>query len=156
METNNQPQSASSMNWIGWFIGLNLICLLLAAVTVWLGWRSYTLTTTGEITQATVVRIIEEDLSEFTTDIKPVFQFQVDGETYEVASQNNYRWWNRYFRFSEGTEIEIRYDPSNPELAEVNSFWDVWNETIILGIFTLLFAFGVNSYFVMRWRTNKA
>lgn len=156
METNHQPQTSSVMSLLGWFIGLNLIWVVLAAFAVWLGWRSYTLTTTGETAQAIVVRLIEEDRNQFTTDITPVFQFQVNGETYEVASQNNYRWWNRYFRFSEGKEIEIRYDPSNPELAEINSFWDVWSETIILGILALLFAIGVNGYFLMRWRMSKA
>lgn len=156
MEINPQPQKFSSMNLLGWFIGLNLIWVVLGAVTLWLGWRGYTLTTTGEITQGTVVRILEEDLNSFTTDITPVFQFQVNGETYEVASQNNYKWWNRIFRFSEGKEIEVRYDPSNPELAEVNSMWDVWSETILLGVFTLVFALGVNGYFLMRWRASKA
>ncbi|HCB01284.1 MAG TPA: hypothetical protein DEP19_02780 [Anaerolineae bacterium] len=152
METNSQPQNASSMNWIVWFIGLNLICLLLAALAVWLGWRAYTLTTTGEVTQARIVRLIEGGESD---DLTPVFQFQVDGETYEVQSQNSYAWWLAELRFPEGKQIEIRYDPSNPELAEINSFWSVWGETILLSIFTVLFALGVNAYFVTRWRMNK-
>jgi predicted negative regulator of RcsB-dependent stress response len=156
MEIPKQSRISSVKDWLGWFIGLNLIWVLLVVIAVWLGWRSYILTTSGEVTQARVVRLIEEERNQFTTDIKPVFQFQVDGEVYEVYSQNSYRWWNRYFRFSEGKEIEIRYDPSNPELAEINSFLDVWSETIILVIFSTLFAIGVNGYFLMKWRMSKS
>lgn len=153
METYNQPRR-SSMIWLGWFIGLNLVCVLLAALALWLGWKNYTLTASGEVTQGTVVQLLEEGVS-FDSSFTPVFQFQVDGETYEVQSQNTYGWWNRYFRFSEGSEVEIRYEAGNPENAEINSLWDIWVETIILSLFTLLFAVGVNAYFVMRWRALK-
>jgi hypothetical protein len=155
MSITDQPfKSFSVATWFGWFIGLNLAWLLLAALAVWLGWRSYTLTTSGEVTQGTVVRLLEEEVS-FTSDFTPIVQFQVDGQSYEVQSQNTYGWWNRYFRFSIGKEVEVRYDPSNPELAEINSLWDIWNETIILGIFTLLCAIGVNIYLIMRWRMGR-
>ena len=154
METKHPPtKQFSFINWLGWFVGLNLAWLVLAALAVWLGLRSYTLTTTGEVTQGTVVRLLEEEVS-FTSSFTPVLQFQVDGQTYEFHSQNSYRWWNRYFRFSEGNQVEIRYDPANPELAEVNSFWDVWNETIFLAVFTFLSAIGVNIYLMMRWRAE--
>ena len=155
METNAQPKSFSFMNWLGWFIGLNLVWVVLAALAIWLGWNNYNLTTSGEITQATVARLLEEDAA-FTSSFTPVFQFQVDGQTYEVQSQNTYRWWNRYFRFSEGSQVEIRYQVGNPENAEINSLWDIWIETILLSVFTLLFAVGVNVYMVMRWRMRKA
>lgn len=153
MEANIQPKN-SFMNWLGWFIGLNLVCVLLAALALWLGWENFNLTASGEITQGTVVRLLEEDVA-FDSSFKPVFQFQAGGETYEVQSQNTYGWWNRYFRFSEGSQVEIRYEAGNPENAEINSLWDIWIETILLSLFTLLFAVGVNGYFVMRWRALK-
>ena len=156
MNANPQPtKSFSTLSWLGWFIGFNLIWIAMAAAAVWLGWRSYTLTTGGETTTGTVVRLIEDDINSFTTDVTPVFQFQVNGEAYEVRSQNMYGWWNRYFRFKEGREVEVRFDPANPELAEVNSLWDIWLEAILLGIFSIIFAVGVNVYFLYRWRNRQ-
>lgn len=146
-------QKNSSKNWLGWFIGLNLLCLLFGALAGWLAWRSYTLTATGEVTQATVVSLIEDGESD---DLSPVFQFQVDGKDYKVHSQNSYAWWLAEILFPEGKQVEIRYDPSNPELAELNSFWNLWSEPVLLSIFTILFGLGVNAYFVMRWRASKA
>lgn len=152
METKNQPANQSStLNWLGWLIGLNLLCLLLTAIATWLGWRSYTLATEGVVTQGIIVRLME-DLE--SGDLTPVFQFQVDGKTYEVHSQNSYTWWLAELRFPEGKEVEIRYDPSNPERAEVNSLWDVWNETICLGIFVPFFAIGGN-WFLFMWRRRS-
>ena len=141
------------LNKLGWFIGLNLAWLLLAVVTAWLGWRSFTLTTGGEVVTGTVVRWLEEDVS-FTSDFYPVVEFEVNGETYSVQSQNNYRWWQRYIRFPIDKQVEVRYNPANPETAEINSWWDVWNETIILGVFTVIAAVVVNAYLFFRWRNR--
>lgn len=153
METKDQSRGFSVLNWLGWFLGLNLLCIVFAALAIWLGWRSYTLTASGEVTEGTVVKLLEEDVS-FTTSFTPIFEFQANGETYRVQSQNSYRWWNRYLGISEGSQIEVRYDPANPQTAEINSFWAVWNDPIILGIVTFLFAIGANGYLVMRWRAR--
>ena len=108
----------------------------------------------GEVITGTVVRLLEEDAS-FTSDFTPIVEFEVGGETYSVQSQNNYRWWNRYLRFPIGKQVEMRYEIGNPENAEINSWWDVWNETIILGVFTVIAAIGVNAYLLFRWRRSK-
>jgi hypothetical protein len=121
--------------------------------TAWLGWRSFTLTTSGEVVTGTVVRWLEDDVS-FTSDFYPVVEFEVNGETYSVQSQNNYRGWQRYIRFPVGKQLEMRYNPANPETAEINSGWDVWNETIILGVFTIITAVAVNAYLFFRWRNR--
>src|SRR5687767_4073258 len=134
MEKLNSTSGYGStlFNHLGWFIGLNLAWLLLAALTAWLGWRSYTLSTSGSVADGTVVRLLGDGPA-FDADFYPVVEFQVDGKTYEVQSQNNYRWWNRYIRFPVGGQVDVRYETANPENAEINSWWDVWNETIILG-----------------------
>jgi hypothetical protein len=146
---------STRFNWLGWFIGLNLAWLLLAVLTAWLGWRSYTLSVSGSVADGTVVRLLEEDVA-FDSDFYPVFEFQVGGKTYTVQSQNNYRWWNRYIRFPIGGQVEVRYETANPENAEINSWWDVWNETIFLGVFTILAAIAVNVYLIFHWRSQRA
>jgi len=141
-------------NRLGWFIGLNLAWLLLAVLTVWLGWRSYALSTSGSVADGTVVRLLEDEVA-FDSDFYPVVEFQVDSKTYTVQSQNNYRWWNRYTRFPVGGQVEVRYETANPENAEINTWWDVWNETIILGMFTIFAAISVNVYLLFRWRSQR-
>ena len=152
---NSTGSSDTRFDRIKWFLGLNLAWLLLCVVAAWLGWRSYTLTTGGSVAEGTVVRLLE-DGTEFDSDFTPVFEFQVDGETYSVQSQNTYRWWNRYLRFPVGRNVEVRYNPANPETAEINSWWDIWNETILLGVFTIIAAFAVNVYLRFRWRAQSS
>jgi hypothetical protein len=142
-------------NRLGWFIGLNLAWLLLAVLTAWLGWRSYTLSTSGSVVDGTVVRLLE-DRTAFDADFNPVVEFQVDGRTYTVQSQNTYRWWNRYTRFPVGGQVAVRYETANPENAEINSWWDIWNETILLGVFTIFTAIVINVYLLFRWRRQRA
>ena len=132
-----------------------LAWLVLAVVTVFLGWRSFTLSVSGETATAVVVRLLEDDVL-FTSDFSPAVEFQADGQTYSVQSQNTYRWWNRYLRFPIEREVEVVYDPANPASAEINSWWDIWNETIILGIFTFIAAVVVNAYLIFRRRGQHA
>jgi hypothetical protein len=145
---------SSLLNWLGLFLALNLAWLLLAAFTAWLGWRSFNLSANGSVAEGTVVRLLEDEVSA-TSDFYPVVEFEVDGQTYSVQSQNSYRWWNRYLRFPVGGQVEILYDPADPEKAEINSWWDIWNEPLILGVFTVIAAIGVNVYLLYRWRSRR-
>ncbi len=146
--------TSGRLKWFGWFVALNLAWLLLAALTAWLGWRSYTLSVNGSVAEGTVVRLLEDEVA-FDSDFYPVVEFEVDGQTYTVQSQNNYRWWNKYTRFPIGKQVEMRYNPANPESAEINSWVDLWMEPLILGVFTVLSAIGVNVYLVFRWRSQR-
>lgn len=152
---NSTAASDTTFDRVKWFVGLNLAWLLLCLLTVWLGWRSAVLTTSGTVAEGKVVRWLEDGPS-FDSDFTPVVEFQADGKTYSVQSQNTYRWWNRYLRFPVGGEVEVRYNPANPETAEINSWWDIWNETVFLGIFTIIAAFAVNIYLGVRWRAQQA
>ena len=154
---NSKPDTGSAfLNQLGWFIGLNLAWVLLALLAIWMGWRSYNLSVNGEVATGIVTSLVETDGSDFFADIYPVVDFEVDGNAYSVRSQNNYRWWNRYTRFSIGKQVEMRYVASNPKNAEINSWWDIWGETIILAVFTTIAALAVNVYLIFRWRSRRA
>ena len=141
--------------WLGWLFALNLAWILLAAFGAWLGLRSYTLTTEGEVATGMVVEYVEEELNTVGTNIYPVVEFTVDGETYTVRSQNSYRWWNKYTRFPLGGEVEMRYDPGDPQNAEINSWLDVWGETIIVFLLAAFAAVGVNAYLILWLRRSR-
>lgn len=153
--SGKSDRGSGCLGMAGWVISLNGFWLLLAALAVFLGWRSYTLSVHGEVVEGTVVRWVEEDKTAFFTDIYPVVEFEVDGQTYSVNSQNNYRWWNKYTRFPIGKQVEMRYDPVNPEKAEIDSLYDIWMEPIILGIFTILAMIVTNAFFIVRWRAGR-
>jgi hypothetical protein len=156
--TKNNDKSINQggcLGMLGWALGLNVIWLIMMAATVYLVMRSYNLSVNGETVTGAVVRLVEEDKSSPTTDIYPVVEFEVDGQTYSVRSQNNYRWWNQYTRFGIGKSVEMRYDPANPEKAEINSLFDLWGEPIILGLFTLIAAVLSNAFFIFRWRAGR-
>jgi hypothetical protein len=142
---------------LGWALGLNVIWLLMAALAVYLGMRSYTLSIHGKVVTGTVVRLVVDDRegSSSFNDIFPVVEFEVDGQTYSVRSQNNYRWWNKYTRFGIGKQVEMRYDPADPGDAEINSWADLWGEPIILGVFTLAAVIVTNGFFILRWRAGR-
>lgn len=151
-----KPANGSG-NWVketSLAVSLNMIWVLLALLAAWLGWRSYTLSANGSVAEGTVVRLLDDQVS-FDSDFTPIVEFEVDGKTYTVQSQNTYRWWDRYLRFKVGGQVEMLYDPANPEKAEINSWLDIWTEPLILGLFTVLFAVGVNIYLVFRWRSRR-
>ena len=153
--TGASPKGVSCFDRVKWFVGLNLIGFLLAILTGWLGWRSYTLSTEGAVAEGTIVRLLEDGAA-FTADFTPVIEYQVDGQTFTFHSQNNYRWWNRYLRFPVGGQVEVRYETGNPENAEVNTWWDLWNETIVLGLLTILFVLVGNIFLLGYWRAQRA
>ncbi len=156
-ETNNASGSgAGCLNRLVWFLGLNLAWVLLAVFAAWLGWRAYNLSFNGDTVTGTVVGYVEEDKSASFTDIYPVVEFEVNGEKYSVRSENNYRWWNQYTRFSIGKQVEMRYDPADPENAEINSWLDLWGEPLMLGVFSIAAGIAVNAYLLFRWRTSRS
>jgi len=156
--TATQRASASGFsvsNWLGLFVFLNLAGCVLAAATAWLGWRSLSLSTSGEVTTGRVVRLVEDEPTEFFTGISPVVEFEANGETYSVRSQNTDSWWDRYLRFPVGREVEVRYDPENPENAELGGWLDLWTQPVCLGVVTVLFALAVNAVLLLRWRAGR-
>jgi Protein of unknown function (DUF3592) len=158
MAQNNDKSGKASgcFGWLGWGLGLNLVWVLLAVFAVFLGWHSYRLSINGEVARGTVVRLVDDDLTSSFADIYPVVEFEANGQSYSVRSQNNYRWWNRYTRFRIGRQVEMRYDPENPENAEVNSWVDLWAEPVILGVFVAFCAIGVNAFLFLRWRVWRS
>jgi hypothetical protein len=145
----------SGLNLLGWFFGLNTVWILLAVFAAFLGWRSYTLNVNGEVVTGAVVGWVEEDIADAFTDIYPVVAFKVDGGVYSVRSQNNYRWWNKYTRFPIGKQVKMRYDPADPEKAEINSWLDLWGEPIILGAFAIVIAVFANMFLFLRLRSLR-
>src|SRR5262245_59597886 len=111
MGTSDHSSSNGStlLNRPGRFLGLILIWLCLALFTVWRGWHSYTLSSNSNIVDGKVVRFTQDSIA-FYSDFSPIVEFQVDGVTYRVQSQNSYRWWSRNMLFPVGGQVEVHYE----------------------------------------------
>lgn len=102
-------------------IFLNLVFLSLLGGGGYIAYNNYQLRTNGATTTGTVIRL-EESTSDGSTTYSPVFQYVVNGQTYEFESQNS----SSPPTHRVGDEDTIFYDPTNPEKAQIDSFFDMW------------------------------
>lgn len=67
-----------------------------------------------------------------TTTYAPTIRFQsIDGDTYEAETHIR----SSGYDYSIGTEVEILYDPADPDEVRINSFWSLY---MLPGMFTLM------------------
>ena len=66
----------------------------------------------------------------------PVFEFRTNGG---VLRQSESLMGSGFRGFSVGEEVAVRYDPSDPSRAEVDSFVVLWGVVILRAGFALLF-----------------
>ncbi|GAB4581641.1 MAG: hypothetical protein Fur0022_43900 [Anaerolineales bacterium] len=102
-------------------IFMNLIFLAILIGGGYIAYNNYQLRTTGASTIGTVIRL-DESSDDSGTAYSPVFQYQVNGQTYEFESQNA----TNPPTHRVGDQDTIYYDPTNPEKAQVDSFFDMW------------------------------
>ncbi len=104
-----------------WLIFMNVLFLGLLAGGGYISYTNYQLRTQGASTIGTVVRL-EESTSDGSTSYSPVFQYEVNGQTYEFESQNS----SSPPTHRVGDQDTIFYDPTNPQKAQIDSFMDMW------------------------------
>lgn len=132
---------------------LNLAVVAMAAATLWFGWRGYTMTTTGEKTIAQVVRLAESTDSEGSCCVySPVFEYTVAGRRHSFESMNA----SSPPSYRVGQQVEILYNPEDPDDAVVNSFGELWLVATLLCPATLVVALVVNLIGFTRIRSGQA
>ncbi|MCW5876693.1 MAG: DUF3592 domain-containing protein [Anaerolineales bacterium] len=131
---------------------LNLMVVGMLAATVFFGWRSYRLYTGGERTIAHVVRMVSSSDSEGDCCVySPVFEYTVEGQQYGFESRNA----SSPPAYQVGQQVEILYNPEDPNDAVVNSFFEMWLVTALLCPSTLFTAVAVNGFWFLRSRLKK-
>lgn len=83
----------------------------------------------GEITD------IRVSSSENGSTYLPTVEFEFEGETYSFESNAGSGNASTYKRWS---EVEVRVNPDNPDHAKINTIWEVWAASIVVGSFTVL------------------
>ncbi len=113
---------------------------------------SWKLQNEGEITTGTVTRLEESKTSEgYCCVYSPVVEFEVNGQTFSFENNNA----SNSPDYEIGSQVKVRYDPANPNTAQINEFSDRWLFPIII-IPAMTFAALLLNFFMIRaWRRDE-
>jgi hypothetical protein len=139
------------------YIGCAMIFgnLFFAAFCLWGAYSAVTswrLQTSGEITTGTVTRLEESRTSEgYCCVYSPVVEFQVNGQTYSFENDTA----SSSPDYQIGGEVKVRYDPANPNTAQIDTFSARWLFPIII-IPAMILGSLILSFFMIRaWRRGE-
>ena len=128
MQAGNQPYQQGNINKSPRKLGcafalLPISAVILLGVSIWYSYTSYMFYSNGVEVQGTVVRLEESHSADSSsTTYSPVFSYTVDGQQYEYESVNS-----SSPPSNEVGDVEtLLVDPSNPNKARQNSFWELW------------------------------
>ena len=77
-----------------------------------------------------VLELIASKDSENETLYAPVFEFKdQSGQSYVIRSST----YTNDYVFKVGQKVEVLYDPSSPQKARINSFFNIWGFVVVLG-----------------------
>lgn len=130
-------------------VGFNLFFLFFIVFFAYLANRDYQLDKVGVITTGVVIDQEESDSAESGCCVyAAIVEFNADGQSYTFTSGNAYD----PPRYEIGEQVNIQYDPGNPERAEIEggTLSLLWVGLIVL--FTVLLV-GMNIWGGVRiWR----
>jgi hypothetical protein len=132
-----------------------LVNLFFAAFCLWGAYAasvSWKLETTGELTTGTIIRLEESETSEgYCCVYAPVIEFQANGQTYSFESDNT----SDQADYTVGGQVSVRYDPANPNTAQIDNFMERWLFSAII-IPAMVFASLLVTFFMVRaWQRNE-
>lgn len=137
---------------IGFLLLANLMVAAMAAGTLWLGWRGYTLTTQGESIMGRVVEMEESSDGEGGCCVySPVVEFTANGRPVRFEGGNA----SNPPVYRVGQEVEVLYLPSDPSKAAINSFYELWMVSAILAPVTLIMFIVLNWLAIARMRKGE-
>lgn len=129
--------------------------LFFAGFCLWGAYAAYTswqLQTNGVITPGTVVRLNEQsDAEGGCCTYVPVIDFKVNDQIYTFEGDNA----SDPPAYDVGEQVNVRYDPTNPNKAQIDSFFERWIFPIII-IPAMIIAAAVLNFFMLRsWRRGE-
>jgi len=136
-----------------WTIFANLF---FAAFCLWGVYAAYTgwqLQTKGITTPGTVVRLSERsDPEGGCCTYVPVVDFQVSDQVYTFEGDNA----SYPPAYKVGEQVDVRYDPTNPNTAQIDSLFERWAFPVIIIPAMILAALVVNFFMIRAWRRGEA
>lgn len=129
--------------------------LFFAAFCLWGAYSavvSWRLQTSGEITTGTVVRLEESETSEGACCVySPVVEFQVNGQTYSFENDTA----TSAPDYQIGGEVKVRYDPADPNTAQIDTFSNRWLFPIIIIPAMILGSLILSIFMIRAWRSGE-
>jgi hypothetical protein len=130
----------------------NLFFMAFCLWGVYAAYVSWQLETNGETTTGVVVRLDEQsDANGGCCTYVPIVEFEAGGNTYsfdgDTASDPP--------EYKVNEEVTVLYNPSDPNVAQINKFSERWLMPIIL-IPAMIFASIILTFFMIRaWRRGE-
>lgn len=125
--------------------------LLFAGFCLWGAYAasvSWRLETEGQTTPGIVTRMEESNDSEGGCCVySPVIEFAAGGQTYTFEGDNA----SDPPQYKVGQRVNVRYDPADPNTAQIDSFFERWLFPIIIIPVMLLAALIVNFFAIRAW-----
>lgn len=135
-----------------WTIFFNLFFAGFCLWGVYAAYTGWQLQTRGVTTTGTVVRLDERNSSEGgCCTYVPVVDFQVSGNVYTFEGDNA----SYPPAYEVGEAVQVRYDPTNPNTAQIDSFFERWIFPIIIIPAMIVAAVILNFYMIRAWRRGE-
>ena len=130
----------------GWLL-VNLFVLGFLCWALYEGFVGYRVEANGETTEGHVSRLEPRDGGTY----RAVIEFEVDGKTYSFNDSSS----SNPPRFDLGETVVVRYDRSNPSIAQIDSRFPLWlfPACTVAGLFVALIA--VNIWGVRAWKRGE-
>ncbi|MBI5945986.1 MAG: DUF3592 domain-containing protein [Chloroflexi bacterium] len=109
------------------------------------------LETKGVITDGIVVEM-KPSTSDGTTTYTPIVEFQVNGQTYSFKGGIS----SNPPKYSVGDRVEVRFDPDNPETAQIDKNVERWLAPVILIPSMIIVAVILNFFLIRAWRRGES
>jgi hypothetical protein len=130
--------------------------LFLAAFCLWGAYAAYTgwqLQTNGVTTPGTVVRLDERSSADSgCCTYVPVVDFTVNNQVYTFEGDNA----SDPPAYEVGEQVQVRYDPTNPNTAQIDSLFERWAFPVIIIPAMILTAAILNFFMIRSWRRGES
>lgn len=136
-----------------WTIFFNLFFAGFCLWGVYAAYTSWQLQFNGVITPGTVVRLNEQSDGEGgCCTYVPVIDFTVNNQVYTFEGDNA----SDPPAYEVGEQVNVRYDPTNPNTAQIDSFFERWIFPMIIIPAMTIAAIILNFYMLRSWRRGEA
>jgi len=126
---------------------INLFVLVFLCWGLYKGFVGFRVESNGATTAGTVVRYEMRDGGTY----RAIVSYDVDGETYYFTDDTS----SNPPRFELGEIITMRYDRTNPKLAEIDSAFPLWLSPLCIVGVLLVTLIGVNIWGVRAWKRGE-
>ncbi|HJR79170.1 MAG TPA: DUF3592 domain-containing protein [Anaerolineales bacterium] len=136
-----------------WTVFANLFFASFCLWGVYAAYTGWQLQTNGATTSGTVVRLNEQSDGEGgCCTYVPVINFEVNGQAYSFEGDTA----SYPPAYEVGEQVNVRYDPANPNTAQIDSTFERWAFPAIIIPSMILAALILNFFMIRAWRRGEA